>query len=127
MKIAFVHSENEFTTELFNQLKGRLHDHEMISWVEQETTPADDFDVVVVMGRFTREQMAGQTKLRLIHTVSAGYDAIDLDAASARDILVSYSPSGLTGNAISVAEFAVMLMLAASRHLKQVLSAYFFL
>jgi len=121
MKIAFVHAENEFTTELFHQLKGRLHDHEMVSWVEHKTAPADDFEAVVVMGRFTREQMAGQAKLRLIHTVSAGYDAIDLDAASARDILVSYSPSGLTGNAISVAEFAVMLILAASRRLKQVL------
>jgi phosphoglycerate dehydrogenase-like enzyme len=121
MKIAFVHSKNEYTTELFNELKERLNNHEIVSWVENETAPADDFEAVVMMGKFTPEQMAGQTKLRLIHTVAAGYDTIDVDAASEMGILVSYSPSELTGNAISVAEFAVMLMLGASRHLNQVL------
>ena len=121
MKIAFVHSENEFTNELLNDLKVRLTNQKIVSWVESEAAPDQDFEAVVVMGKFTREQMAGQTKLRLIHTVSAGYDGIDVDAAVKLGILVSYSPSGLTGNAISVAEFAVMLMLGASRYLNRVL------
>jgi phosphoglycerate dehydrogenase-like enzyme len=121
MKIAFVHSKNEFTAKLFSELKKRLNNHEIVSWVENETAPADDFEALVVMGKFTHEQIAGQTKLLLIHTVSAGYDSIDIDEANQMGVLVSYSPSGLTGNAISVAEFAVMLMLGASRHLHQVL------
>ena len=77
MKIAFVHSENEFTNELLNDLKVRLTNQKIVSWVESEAAPDQDFEAVVVMGKFTREQMAGQTKLRLIHTVSAGYDGID--------------------------------------------------
>jgi phosphoglycerate dehydrogenase-like enzyme len=121
MKIAFVHSENEFATELLKELKGGLANHEIVTWVERDTAPAKDFEIALVGGKFTREQMAGQTKLRLIHTVSAGYDGIDVDAAGEMGILVSYSPSGLTGNAISVAEVALMLMLGASRHLNQVL------
>ena len=121
MKIAFVHSEKEFTIELLNDLKVRLTNQKIVSWVENEAAPDQDFEAVVVMGKFTREQMDGQTKLRLIHTVSAGYDGIDVDAAVKLGILVSYSPSGLTGNAVSVAEFTVMLMLGASRYLNQVL------
>jgi D-3-phosphoglycerate dehydrogenase len=121
MKIAFVHSEREFATKLFSDLKERLTNHEILSWVEGEAAPAQDLEMVLVMGRFTREQMAGQTELRLIHTVSAGYDGIDIDAAAERHILVSYSPSGITGNAISVAEFALMLILGASRQLGEVL------
>jgi phosphoglycerate dehydrogenase-like enzyme len=121
MKIAFAHPETTFTTDLFNNLKGRLNNHEIISWVEDEAAPASDFEAVVVMGKFTRVQMAGQTKLRLIHTVSAGYDSLDIGAAGEMGIMVSYSPSGITGNGISVAEFAVMLVLGASRHLNQML------
>jgi D-3-phosphoglycerate dehydrogenase len=124
MKIAFIHSEREFATELFSDMKGRLINHEIISWLEKETAPAHDFDAAIVMGKFTRDQMASQTKLQLVHAVSAGYDGIDIDAAGKRNILVSYSPSGLTGNAISVAEFAIMLMLGASRHLNQSLLPY---
>jgi len=121
MKIAFVHAENEFTTKLLAKLKEKLSNHEIVSWVQEDVAPANDFDIAIVMGKFTREQMAGQTTLALIHTVSAGYDGIDVDAADEMGILVSYSPSALTGNAISVAEFAVMLMLGASRHLNQAL------
>jgi phosphoglycerate dehydrogenase-like enzyme len=121
MKIAFVHAENEFTTKLLNKLKEKPGNYEIVSWVQEDAAPADDFDVALVMGKFTREQMASQTKLALIHTVSAGYDGIDVYAADEMGILVSYSPSALTGNAISVAEFALMLMLGASRHLNQAL------
>lgn len=50
MKIAFVHSEKEFTTQLLGELKGRLKKHEIISWIENEVAPANDFDAVVAMG-----------------------------------------------------------------------------
>jgi phosphoglycerate dehydrogenase-like enzyme len=120
MKIAFVHSEKEFNDEFFQELKSRLIGHELVSWEAGEQPPANDFEVIVVMGKFTAEQMATQSKLRLIQTASAGYDGIDVEAATKKGILVAYAPSGETGNAISVAEFAMLLILGASRSLNQV-------
>jgi phosphoglycerate dehydrogenase-like enzyme len=70
-------------------------------------------------GEVTAAQMASQTKLALIQTVTAGYEEIDIDAANKLGIWVSFSPSEVTGNAAWVAEFAVLLMLGASRHLQQ--------
>jgi len=55
--------------------------------------------------------------LKLIGTPSAGIDHIDVEAATKRGIPVVYSPGG---NADSVAEYALGLMLAIS---KRILSA----
>ena len=65
--------------------------------------------------------MESQPKLTLIQTTTAGYEGVDIDAASELGIWVSFCPSDATGNAVSVAEFAVLLMIAASRHLNQAL------
>jgi hypothetical protein len=58
MKIAFVHPENEYSTDLISELKRRLNNHEIVSWVENKNAPADDFEAVVVMGKFTQKEMA---------------------------------------------------------------------
>jgi len=120
MKIAFVHAESEFNEDFFEELRVSLPRHELLSWKLGKQPPATDFELAIVMGKFTRDEMSTQPKLRLIQTASAGYDGIDIDAASEMGIWVAYSPSGETGNAISVAEFAVLLLLGASRSLNQV-------
>jgi len=51
-------------------------------------------------------------KLRLVQLLSAGYDAVDLEAARRARVPVSNNGGA---NAISVAEHALMLMLAVSR------------
>ena len=119
MKIAFVQTGKAFSAELFREISGRLHQHELLLWEDGKQAPAMDLEMVLVTGKFTREQISGQPKLLLIQTVSAGYDGIDTSAASELGIWVSYAPSELTGNAISVAEFAVMLLLGAAKHLSQ--------
>lgn len=61
--------------------------------------------------------MAKAPKLKLIQRWGAGYDTVDIQAAGARNIQVSVA-SGL--NAVSVSEYAVMLMLAVYRHIVEV-------
>jgi len=121
MKIAFVHPEKEFNEDFLKELKAGLNGHELLSWESGKKAPAADFELAIVMGKFTREEMSAQPKLRLIQTASACYDGIDIDAATEMGILVAFAPSGETGNAISVAEFAVLLILGASRSLNQVI------
>jgi phosphoglycerate dehydrogenase-like enzyme len=122
MKIAFLHTPNFFTSELLKRFRTALAHHEVVEWIGGKDTPALDFDVLLAMGYVGRELLQGQPKLRFIQTASDGYEEVDIEAASELGIWVSYAPADLTGNATSVAEFAVLLLLAAVRHLGEALA-----
>ena len=121
MKIAFLHTENFFTSQLLKKIRTTLSHHEVGEWIAGKDAPAFDFDVLVAMGNVERAMLLTQPKLKLIQTASDGYEDIDIDAASELGIWVSYAPADLTGNATSVAEFAVLLLLGAARHLGEAL------
>jgi phosphoglycerate dehydrogenase-like enzyme len=124
MNIGFLHSgESEFNNLLLERLTGCPGGHTVLSWPADEKAPSKDFDVLLVNGGVGRNQMEGQPNLKLIQTTSTGYETIDIDSATELGIWVSYAPSDLTGNATSVAEFAILLLLASSRHLSQVVTS----
>ena len=54
--------------------------------------------------------------LRVVGTMSVGYDHIDLQACAARGIKVGFTPNALTN---ATAELTVALLLATSRRLKE--------
>jgi phosphoglycerate dehydrogenase-like enzyme len=74
--------------------------------------------VLLASGSVGQAQLSNQSKMLLVQTTSTGYETIDIEAATALGIWVSYAPSDLTGNATSVAEFAILLLLGASRDLQ---------
>ena len=123
MKIAFLHRENEFTAALLRELQAKLPQYELLSWTPGEPAPAQDLEVLIALAPVGPEHFAGQPKLAFVQTASTGYESVDIDAASDLGIWVSYAPSDVTGNATSVAEFAVLLLLAASRRLPQFLAS----
>src|SRR3989442_15165347 len=55
-------------------------------------------------------------KLEIVCAVGAGYEAVDLDKARSRGITVANCPDT---NASAVADSAMMLLMAATRHLRQ--------
>lgn len=59
----------------------------------------------------------GSNSDTLIQQFGASLDAVDLDAAKERGIPVANVPAASTGNAASVAELAVLHLLALSRRL----------
>jgi len=124
MKIAFLHTPNFFTSELLQEFRTTLAHHEVVEWIGGKDAPAFDFDVLVAMGKIGRELLLGQPKLKLIQTASDGYEEVDIDAANELGIWVSYAPADLTGNATSVAEFAILLLLGAARHLGEALRSF---
>ena len=122
MKIGFLHGkENDMTLQLGNLLRDSLLPHDLLLWPEGEAPPCEDLDVLLVSGAVTREQLESQPNLGLVQTISTGYETLDLATATRLGIWVSYAPSDLTGNATSVAEFAVLLLLGASRQLGRVI------
>jgi phosphoglycerate dehydrogenase-like enzyme len=120
MKIAFLHeNNNEFNTFLLRELRERLSSHEILSWIAGEPAPSNDLDILVANSSVRREQLLDQRKLALIQTATTGYETVDIDAATSMGIWVSYAPSDTTGNATSVAEFAILLLLGAARQIGQ--------
>ena len=67
-------------------------------------------------GGISGEEMALLPNLEVVCTVGAGYEAVDLDTARERGIAVANCPDT---NASAVADSAMMLLMAATRHLRQ--------
>ena len=76
----------------------------------------DSVKAVLTNGRggLTRDEMALLPNLEIVCTVGAGFEAVDLDAARSRGIAVANSPDT---NAAAVADSAMLLLMAATRHL----------
>ena len=64
----------------------------------------------------TADVLAKSPKLRVIGRAGVGVDNVDLDAATMAGVLVMNTPGG---NAVSVAEHTLALMLAMARHIPQ--------
>ncbi len=81
-----------------------------------------DADALVVRSatRVTAALLDHATRLRVIGRAGVGVDNIDLDAATRRGILVMNTPGG---NAISVAEHTLALLLALARSVPQLSAA----
>jgi phosphoglycerate dehydrogenase-like enzyme len=117
MKIAFLHAKSAQAAQLLLKLPIVLPEHELLSWPLEELAPANDIRILLALAPVGRAQLERLSKLELVQTISAGFESVDLDAANELGIWVSNSPAGLTGNAASVAEMAIMLLIGASRHL----------
>jgi D-3-phosphoglycerate dehydrogenase len=64
--------------------------------------------------KVTAEVIAAAPKLQVIARAGVGYDNIDVAAASAAGVVVTYTPAA---NAVSVAELAIGLILAFARNI----------
>jgi phosphoglycerate dehydrogenase-like enzyme len=117
VKIAFLHAENTLAASELAQVTASLPGHEILPWLPHDPPPAGDVQILLGVGVIDRTLMEQLPKLELVQTTSAGYEGTDVEAASSLGIWVSFAPSGDTGNAISVAEWAVLLLLASSRDL----------
>ncbi len=64
--------------------------------------------------RCTTDVLAKAPRLRVIGRAGVGVDNVDLEAATAAGVLVMNTPGG---NAVSVAEHTLALMLSMARHI----------
>ena len=77
-----------------------------------------DADALLVRSavQVTQAVLEKAPKLRVIGRAGVGVDNVDLDAATQAGVLVMNTPGG---NAISVAEHTLAMMLAMARHIPQ--------
>src|SRR5579864_2325230 len=72
-------------------------------------------DALVPYGASITEQIIARGRFGLIQQFGVGLETVDVDAATTAGVWVARIPSAQTGNAESVAEHAILLMLALSR------------
>ena len=72
-------------------------------------------DAIVPYGATIGSDVMSAGSFGLIQQFGVGLETVDVDAASAAGVWVARVPSAQTGNAESVAEHAILLMLALSR------------
>jgi phosphoglycerate dehydrogenase-like enzyme len=99
-------------------LCNELPEDEVLDCSPQEVSEvAQHVEVLIpIMARVT-DAALGSPRLRLVQQFGAGLEGVDIEAASRRGVYVANVPSGETANADSVAEHAILLMLALARRL----------
>jgi phosphoglycerate dehydrogenase-like enzyme len=122
MKIGFFQKQNAFALEMLRRLRSEHAEDEFSAWQPGDHPPSTDFEIIFASGKVDAKEIEAQTSLALLQMTSAGYDGVDVDAATSAGIWVASAPTTKTGNGESVAEHAVLLMLAASRRLNEELA-----
>ena len=74
---------------------------------------ADADAILARLGTVTRRVIESAPRLRIVARHGVGVDAVDLDAATGRGVVVTTTGSG---NAAAVAEYTFALLLALARH-----------
>ena len=122
IKIGFLGNQNSFALEMLRRLKLEHPRDAFFTWQPGEKAPSTSLEVIIAFGKVDSKDIEGQTELSLLQMASAGYEAVDVDAATKAGVWVGSAPTTKTGNGESVAEVAVLLMLAASRRLNEELA-----
>ncbi|HQR29988.1 MAG TPA: phosphoglycerate dehydrogenase [Anaeromyxobacteraceae bacterium] len=85
---------------------------------EELEAAVGDYDAIAVRSatKVTARVLERATRLRVVGRAGVGVDNVDLEAATRRGVVVMNSPGG---SSVTVAELAVGMMLALSRHIPQ--------
>jgi phosphoglycerate dehydrogenase-like enzyme len=115
MKILFAAHENAWGGFL-GLLKNELPQHEFEASGRFGFENLKGFNVLIpTMSAVNREHLAGSEPLQLIQQCGAGLEAVDLQAAAEMNIRVANVPTDISGNADSVAELGIYMMIGLSR------------
>jgi phosphoglycerate dehydrogenase-like enzyme len=115
MRILFAAPEDAwggFLDMIRTELPG--HSYEATGRFEIDTLKG--FDVLIpAMTKVTRQILEQGDRLRLVQQCGAGIEGVDLEAARDMDIYVANVPTETSGNADSVAELGVYMMIGLAR------------
>lgn len=115
------------TRKLLATSQKRLEEQgfDLIQWPQDSSMPRDLFlkevqgaegIICMLSDKIDKELLqAAGPQLKVVSTMSVGYDHIDLETARKNDIKIGYTPDVLTD---ATADLTVLLTLAAARHMK---------
>ena len=119
MKVLFAAHENALAG-ILRLMKVEFPQHEFVASGGSRFESLKGFDVLIpIMSAVSRELLAGGDRLRLIQQCGAGLEGVDLQAAGEMNIWVANVPTDISGNADSVAELGIYLMIGLSRDFRK--------
>jgi len=119
MKVLFAAPENAWGG-FFGLIGKELPQHEFVASGRFGFDSLRGFDVLIpTMSAVRREHLEEADRLQLIQQCGAGLEAVDIQAAQSLNIRVANVPSDISGNADSVAELGIYLMIGLSRNFRQ--------
>jgi phosphoglycerate dehydrogenase-like enzyme len=118
MKILFAAPENAWGGFL-SMIRAELPGHDFEATGRFGVDSLKDFQVLIpTMTSITREILEEPNQLCLIQQCGAGLEGVDLEAARDLGIWVANVPTGGSGNADSVAELGLYLMIGLARNFR---------
>jgi phosphoglycerate dehydrogenase-like enzyme len=118
VKILFAAPENAWGGFL-GLIGSMLPQHHFVASGRFEVDTLTGFDILIpTMTLITREMLEEGDQLRLIQQCGAGLEGVDLEAARRLNIPVANVPTDISGNADSVAELGIYLMIGLSRNIR---------
>lgn len=118
MRILFAAHENSWGG-FFSMIRRELPQHEFVATGRFGMDSLKGFDVLIpTMSHVTGETLETGDRLRLIQQCGAGLDGVDIPAAWDRNIWVANVPTDLSGNADSVAELGIYMLIGLSRNIQ---------
>lgn len=122
---AVLFARDRFTAELaWTDLAGLLPGWTIMTCPSgQLTAHLDGIDVLCPLGSRIDAGVLGAGEFGLVHQFGVGLEKVDLARAAELGVWVARVPGEATGNADSVAELAVLLLLALVRRLDEVRAA----
>ncbi|MBI5604697.1 MAG: lactate dehydrogenase [Deltaproteobacteria bacterium] len=115
MKILFAAPENAWGG-FFHKIRKELPEHDFKAAGRFGVDTLKGIQILIpTMTLITREMLAEADDLRLIQQCGVGLEGVDLEAAGELNIRVANVPSDESGNADSVAELAIYLMIGLAR------------
>ena len=118
MKILFAATENAWGGFL-GMIRAELPQYYFEAAGGFEVESLKGFDVLIpTMCRVSPELLDTGDRIRLIQQCGSGLEGVDLPAASARGIKVANVPTDISGNADSVAELGIFMMIGLSRNIR---------
>ncbi len=118
MKILYAAPENAWGGFL-GFIRSKLPQHHFEASGRFGVDTLKGYDVLIpTMCPVTREMLEQSDKLRLVQQCGAGLEAVDIQAAQNLDIKVANVPTDISGNADSVAELGIYMMIGLSRNVQ---------
>ncbi len=119
MKILFAAPENAWGGFL-GMLRSEMPHHEFKATGRFGVDSLAGFDVLIpTMALITKEILETGDRLQLIQQCGSGLESVNVAAAKAMGIRVANVPTDISGNADSVAELAIYLMIGLSRRVHE--------
>ena len=118
MKILFAAPENAWGGFL-NLIRSELPEHQFDATGGFSIDSLEGYDVLIpTMTRITNEIIEQSDRLKLIQQCGSGLELVDIGAANEKGIWVANVPTGISGNADSVAEIGIYMIIGLSRNVK---------